>query len=453
MKTAMTLLIALILLAGSACSNKKYFNVIGAPNKKMSEHSKLEKIKNKYAERMGKKFKFQLYSEKSYQFTTNMKLLAGSDKFDMAIINNSNYSSKDSLTDEYGHLKVVLPLSSRIMYIAYNKEKLEPASLEDLLEGNNVVILSYEIEFIKDILSDFGVDVSKVNFLESRYNTEEPKYKKADSSFLDSLNKIDFYRMYRNKEVLPYDIEIGFVPYSFFTESRLYKFLNQHNEFSLFSLDDYHMFNSGSLVEGFCLRNKYFTPYLLPKGTYGEFPKSPILSIRQDYILIAKDYIDDELIYEFVKTAIEETDLIDLNLYGKSFNNINFAFPLHEGTKRYLDKNAPTFVEKYSDKLAKIGTGIGGFYTALVGFFLWRKRRNRRSINTDYQKVLDIQSKLQSPNDTDSLKEMYSELQAIQQEYHKKVLERKILIDETLKIFFDVINKNELYILELLKGK
>jgi hypothetical protein len=43
---------------------------------------------------------------------------------------------------------------------------------------------------------------------------------------------------------------------------------------------------------------------------------------------------------------------------------------MHEGTIRYLDKNAPKFFEKYGELLAKIGAGIGGLYTALMGFLL-----------------------------------------------------------------------------------
>lgn len=453
MKIKQLLLLTILSLLLFSCNSRHNYNVAISPAKKMSEFTKLDKIYLKYKDKHNKQYKLNLMSDTAYQFTNNLKLLTGKTKIDMAVINNNNLANRDSLNDIYSHIKVVLPVSSRILYFAFNNQIGTPKSLVELLEGKKVIILSYEYQFIKNILSDFGVNVSKIEFLKSKFNVNEPELKSLDSVEKDSITKIDYNNLYKNKSQLPYDVEIGFIPSNTFSKGRLFKFLNERKDFTLFSLDDYKMFNNGSYVEGFCLRNKYFTPYLLPKGTYGEYPETPILTLRQDFVLVSRDIVDDEFIYEFVKTALEETDLIDVNIYGKEFNNINFAFPMHEGTKRYLDKNAPTIFEKYGELMGKVGTGIGGFYTALMGFLLWRKRRRRRELKIDYEKVLGIQLKLSQTNSPDELNSMFAQLQSIQEDYHKKIIDRKILIDETLHIFFEMINKNEQYILEQLKSK
>jgi hypothetical protein len=257
--------------------------------------------------------------------------------------------------------------------------------------------------------------------------------------------------LYKSDKPLPYDVEVGFSSQNFTTDSRLNKLLNTRSELALFSLDDYRLYKNGSKAEGFCLRNKYFTPFLLPKGAFGEFPEEPILTIREDFILAAREDVDEEFIYDFVKTALEETDLIDKATYGPNFDNISFAYPLHEGTKRYLDKNEPKFFEKYGELIGKLGAGVGGFYTALVGFLLWRKKRRRRTIFVDFQRVLDIQASLNENNTSLELENMYADLQAIQKEYHLKMIEHKILVDDTLQIFFEMIDKVEGYILKKLK--
>jgi hypothetical protein len=433
-----------------SCSEKKVYNVAVSPNKKMAEFRRLDKIYKKYSEHNGSKFQLRLYDSIDFQFSSNVNLLLNNDdKYDMTIINNMSYTSKDSSNSQYDKLKVILPISSRILYIAYNKQKISTQNIAELFTGKNVVILSYEIDFIKGVLTDLGVNISKTNFLKTKYNSEEKGFKKLDKKIQDSILKIDYYREYKKDLILPYDIEIGFITHNSFTKSRLYDFLNiRSKEFSLFSLDDYQMYRNGSFVEGFCLRNKYFTPYLLPKGTYGVYPEKPVLTLRQDFNLVAKESVDEEFIYEFVKIALEETDLIDLNLYGKSFENINFSFALHEGTKRYFDKNAPTFFEKYGELLGKIGTGVGGFYTAMVALLIWRKTRKRKGINQDYLKVLDIQSNINSTIDIDDLKDMYAKIQDIQSTYHNMLIERKVLIDESFKIFIDTINKNEKYLID-----
>jgi hypothetical protein len=46
---------------------------------------------------------------------------------------------------------------------------------------------------------------------------------------------------------------------------------------------------------------------------------------------------------------------------------------------------------------------------------------------------------------------MNKELQRIQMGYQIKMANRSILVDDTLRIFFEIINKNERYILEKLR--
>ncbi|MFH1052195.1 MAG: TAXI family TRAP transporter solute-binding subunit [bacterium] len=448
------LLIILLFSAGLllSCNNKRNYKVAVSASTRMAEYKKLEKINRQFIKTIGRRFKFNLVDDKSFLLTTNYKLLLDG-SFDMALIANSNSSGDDSSSLQNVNIKAVLPVNSRIFYIIYNKDKISPDNIESLFENRTVAILSNETEFIKKILSDFGVNINKVNFLKSRLNMEDGDVKKMSKKVRDSISKVSYFGAYKKNKPVPYDIEVGFTSNDFSTKGRLHKFLNTRKEFIQYSLDDYRLFRNGSKAEGFCLRNTYFTPFLLPKGAFGEYPETPVLTIREDFILAAREDVDDEFIYDLVKVAIEETDLIDMVTYGSNFNNIKFAYPLHEGTIRYLDKNAPNFLEKYGELLAKIGAGVGGLYTAMMGFLLWRKRRRRRTIGTDFQKTLDIQAKLNNNNTTEELESMYKQLQDIQMDYQLKMAGHKILVDDTLRIFFEMIYKNERYILEEMKKR
>jgi hypothetical protein len=452
MKTKLIIFALLFMAVLASCTQKDNFKVAISASPKMPEYSKLDVINQKFISKIGRRFKMNLSADRKFLFTTNYKFLLDS-SYDMAVISNKNYSKDDTTKKEGSIIKTVLPINSRIFYIAYNKDKITPKSIEDLFEGKNVTIMSNETDFVKKILSDFGVDVSKVNFLKNSMNIGDEDTSKMDSLVRDSISKVDYWNAYKTEKQLPYDVEIGFSTQNFTSASRLHKILNLHNEFILYSLDDYRLFKNGSKAEGFCLRNKYFTPYLLAKGAFGEYPEVPILTFREDFVLAARDDVDEEFVYDFVKTAIEETDLIDMTTYGANLENISIAYPLHEGTKRYLDKNAPTFFEKYGELVGKIGAGVGGFYTAMLGFLLWRKKRRRRNIINDFQKVLDIQARLNIPHTNLELEQMYIDLQSIQQNYHLKMIDHKILVDETLQIFFEMIDKIEGYILKELKRK
>ncbi len=444
------LLILLFVL--SSCTKKTEYKFAISSSVKMPEYTKLVKINKKFYSQEGQKFKFNLTTNNDFLFTTNYKLIKDN-KFDVAVLSNSNYMTKDSSEKELSNIRSIIPINSRIFYIAFNYQKFETTNIQELFKNQKVTILNNETGFIKKVLVDLGVDISKSNFVLSKINLTDEIEKNLSSNEIDSISNIDFYNYYKTNTELPYDIEVGFSSQDFSSNSRLNKLLNSHKELKLFSLDDYQLFNSGSKAKGFCLRNNFFTPYLLPKGCYGEYPEEPVITIREDFILAAKEDIDEEFVYEFVKTAIEETDLIDMNTYGKDFSNIHFAFPLHEGTRRYLDKNSPKFFEKYGEKIGKFGAGVGGIYTALMGFLLWRKKRKRKTIVVDFERVLEIQSEFGNAKSIDELELMYKELQEIQQNYHIKMIDHKILVDDTLQIFFVLIDKVESYILNEIKNK
>jgi hypothetical protein len=67
------------------------------------------------------------------------------------------------------------------------------------------------------------------------------------------------------------------------------------------------------------------------------------------------------------------------------------------------------------------------------------------------QKILDFQSQLNNSCTKEELESMNKELQRIQMGYQIKMANRSILVDDTLRIFFEIINKNERYILEKLR--
>ena len=444
---ALSLFLMVIL---ASCGEHTNYKIAVSSTNKMPEFTKFEKIKSKYDAHSKGRYSFDLQSDKSYLFTQNYKLLV-EDSCDMALITNSDYAGINTTETKTTNIRSVVPFSSRILYIIYNKDKVTAKNIKDLFENRTATIISHESEFIKTILSDFGVNLSKVNFLKSKVNVNNES--KLDSASLDSILKIDFFNYYKENVALPYDIEVGFASKNFSSDSRLSKLLASHPELSFYSLDDFSLYKNGSKAEGFCLRNKFFTPFLLPKGSYGEYPESPIITIREDFLLAARDDVDDKFIYEFVKIMVEETDVIDGSTYGANFENVNFTFPFHEGTRRYLDKDAPNFFEKYGQVIGKLGAGVGGFYTALMGFLLWQKRRKRKTIVVDFKRILEIQAELGKAKSTEDLEKMYDELQVIEQDYHLKMIQHKILVDDTLQIFFVLIDKIEGYILAELKKR
>ena len=232
----------------TSCDVKTNFSVATTSSFYSAEFRKLEKIDNKYIEEFGKKFKLDLVLDTNFLMTTNYELIRDR-KFDMALMTNDNLDLTDSGDTKNSNIRTVLPINSRIFYILYNKTKINPNSIKDVCENHNVLIMDTEEEFIKELLEDLGVELDKVHFIK---NIRNNKARGIDLANRDKIRKrraegrnngisggdttrrnTSFWTMYRTKQELPYDVEIGFSSLDFNDRNRINRFVNTRKDFEL----------------------------------------------------------------------------------------------------------------------------------------------------------------------------------------------------------------------------
>ncbi len=435
LSTKIELFIIFIVLIG--CSPKqKTYNIGVSPTSKVTEYRTIKDITDKYSKFSDNKIQFKLNYGVDYTFEKNTTNLFKKND-DFAIIYNDTYNGNAEKNEKTKNIRTVLPISSKFLYIIH-KKSLTFNNIEELFEGRKVAILSYDRKMILDALNDLGVDTTKMNIIKTQF----------DYSILDTnikIDSLDYYNNYKKLAEMPYDIEVSFTPVNFYSKSRLTRFLKKHEDFTFFTLDDYKLYRQGSFVDGFCMKNKYYSPHIIPKGLFGNEPQNPILTIRQDLILITKDNVESEVVFDLVKFAIEKSGKIDMTLFGTNFENLNPAFPYHEGTLIFLNKAEPSLFERYGNKIVKYATGIGAFNTLIIYFFLWRKKRRKKELNNHYLKLLDYKEKFHNSEKRADLDKLYSEIRIIQIDMANQIKNEKIIVDENIRIINDLIQNLEDY--------
>ena len=223
-------------------------------------------------------------------------------------------------------IKTVLPLYDEICFVIY-KDIFNPQSFSDLLKGKRVCISkenSGTEKFAYELFKAFGVDTSEFDIIntDSRFNY-----------ICDSI-----------------DVSISLTG---FNNPRIHNMLLKQNG-KIFSLDHYEFMLQGSSVEGVCLNNSLWQPYLIPKNTYKYMPKFPVLTISVKSVLLASDKIDENIIYDLVETLIINNSILSndvkiLNNLSENIKLTNLNFPLHPGTRLFLERNAPSFFERYAE--------------------------------------------------------------------------------------------------------
>ncbi len=163
--------------------------------------------------------------------------------------------------------------------------------------------------------------------------------------------------------------------------------IRQLKGYRLFSFADVEDVSGGSDVDGIVLKHHHLKPFLLPKNVYYALSNDPIVTLSIRSVLIAHEDFNSEYALDIASQLFGKAQQIALSysLVTRELNvgvdTIELMFPLHAGTRRYLDRDKPGFIERYVEVLALTLTIV---ITLLSGAFaLYRQRLQVRKDRVD----------------------------------------------------------------------
>ncbi len=419
----------------SCTKEKKEIEILVAPSENYIEYKKMQRIKYQVSQKYGDEIDLKLVTKKNYNFLSDFnELFKKENNLELAIVTNTNYRKTNKIIDSFSlnNITTVLPISTKIFYILYRKNNYQ-TDINKLFYGKRVAILSYDIDFCKQLISDLGVDTNNCTFVETLYSNNLYDYKNDSST----ISNIDFYKGFVNFKQMPYDIEIGFTPFNNYSSSRLKKFLDYHNYFDFFSIDEVDLLNKGSILDAFCMKNQYYNPFIIPKELYGNKPKLPVLTFRIDNVLIARNGLDKNIIKNIVKIAVENSNSNDMALFGENFKNLNFYIPLNEGTISYLNRNELSIIENYFSLAGKIMSIVVALNTILISFLFWKKKRKKKTILNYYKLLIEYKKEIDNADKEIDLLQLENKLIDIQNNIFNLLYKDRVLIDESTKMTMD----------------
>jgi len=418
------LLLIIFLLISCGKGQNKYYIAVG------SEGASYYDVGMKIAEIVTNQGNFELavlpYSEyktgkTSYHSSLDNCCLLSEKKADFAISQNDVPIDKANGDLQFSNLRSVVPLYLEIFFLIY-KESLNPESLEDLIVGKTVLMGpedSGTTQLTKSLFKGFGIDES--NYI--------PRYVELKDIMLS--DSIDICCLVTG-----------------FNNYRITKSLERGGK--IFSLGDWSLVGKGSAVEGFCLKYPMAKPYIIPKKLFFDLPEDPVLTVAIDAILMTREDIDSDVIYDFLELILNNKQFIVFDLDNKllsqlteKFDPLKLRFPLHDGAKRYLDREKPTFLERYADSLAFF---LSIFLTLIAGgayLYQWNKQRKKNRIDVFYQNIIKIQKQVEKFQKEESCLKAIKELKNLREEAFEQLIDEKLSADESFRIFITFLQDTQ----------
>ncbi|MEP5569070.1 MAG: TAXI family TRAP transporter solute-binding subunit [Halioglobus sp.] len=212
--------------------------------------------------------------------------------------------------------------------------------------------------------------------------------------------------------------------------------------FSLMSLDDQLNPKRKFYEEGIGYSAPGMKPMMIPALTY-DAPgnEEALLTVSVDTLLVTRKEVSESAIYELTKTFLEQKPRLTAiapHLFSginESFDPLNLNFPLHPGARSYLERDDPSFIERYAETINMLVYVTFLLISAFLAFARWRERKKKDRVDVFYERVfqvrdgtshLDTQERLRTLND-------------IEREAFESLIKEKLSANESFRIFTDLL--------------
>lgn len=215
--------------------------------------------------------------------------------------------------------------------------------------------------------------------------------------------------------------------------------------FSLYSVGDPAGVSGGSVAEGVVLRYPNLRAFLLPAEVYPGLAREPVLTLAVKTLLVAREGLEPDLVYELamalsrLKPAIAAAyPLAGIGELGRSLQAPR-ALPWHPGAQRYIDRELPSFIERYAEFMGAAATITIALVSLGVAFYRRRRQARKDRLDTYYQQALACRAELGS--EKADPRATAGRLRALQAEVFDLLVAERIDADSALVAFLALSNQ------------
>ena len=349
-------------------------------------------------------------------------------KVDFAISQNDvslNTTINPENNIDFRNIRSVLPLYPEIFFLLY-KPELNSESLYDLLKGKKVAMGprdSGTTMLARTLFKELGIDST----------IYQPVYLDLDNLMLsDSVDiccLVTGFDNYRIRHSLEYGGKI-------------------------FNFGDYKNAGAGSVADGFCLKYPLAKPYILPNRIYNTYPEHPILTVAIDAVLLTHADVDNQIVYDVIRTILEnkQTLVVDfsnkiLSQMTEKFDPLRLRFPLHAGARQYLERNRPSFWERYAELMGFVFSLLVAIVGGATTFAKWNRQHKKNRIDKYYEKVIELQKQVGSFQTLEKCEQSINNLRNLRETAFKQLIDEKLNADDSFRIFITFVNdtQNEIW--------
>lgn len=202
----------------------------------------------------------------------------------------------------------------------------------------------------------------------------------------------------------------------------------------------------GGLLDRATLFNPYMRPFIIPVGTYGNLTPEPVATVAVDKLLVARPDLDEAVAYDLVaevlrlRPALASARPSVLGNLDDDFGDGHFSFSLHPGSRAYVDRDEPTWVERYSGVAEVLVTLFVASISGLIAVINVYRIRRKNRIDRFYGEVFAIREAVSKTASAEERAAAIRSLKQLQKRAYDMLVDEKLAADNSFQIFISLSN-------------
>ena len=220
--------------------------------------------------------------------------------------------------------------------------------------------------------------------------------------------------------------------------------LKNHEGYRLFSFDQVENLGNASIVEGIALKYPRMSPFVIPQKSYWGYTEDPIVTLAVDLVMLVRSGLLEVTVNDFTKTMLRNRQVftsIDPLLFDglrEDFNQGILNIPLHEGARTFLDRDEPSFLERYAELGGVILSIVIALFSGIVSLTKWQAQKKKDKIDEFYEDLMNIKNAIPKINQISTAIEKVNRVQASQNKAFEMLIAEKLVANDSFRIYMEL---------------
>ena len=199
-----------------------------------------------------------------------------------------------------------------------------------------------------------------------------------------------------------------------------------------------------SELEGLSMVYPRMIPFIIPEGTYRSITRKKVATLSVDLVMMVRSGMGEIAVNDFTKTMLRNRQIftaIDPLMYNglrEDFDQDRLNIPLHEGARVFLDRDEPSFIERYAELGGVILSLVIALWSGLVSLTKWQAQKKKDRIDEFYEDLIHIKNVIPSLKEVSDVVENIRRIQAAQNKAFELLISEELVANESFRIYMEL---------------